>query len=454
MRTMVISVVLLSVGFVLGLLAAPQLYPPHPSPREPVYQNVALQELQRQFRDLSKAVAPSVVAVRGQGASPRGRWGGQYESSGSGFVFAEGGYILTNEHVVRGVSEIHVVLSDGRELPAELKGSDSRTDLAVIKVSADLPALPLCELEQIAQGDLVAAVGNPFGLANRDGQPAFSAGEVSKLGVTLSGLGAEDDRHYSNMVQTSAPIHPGSSGGPLLNLAGQVIGVNTAVQRSLRRGAAEALSVEPVGFAIPFTERTRSIIARISQGEEIRYGWLGVTLGDRLPDGGGRREVYVTRVHPGGPADKAGVKERDVVTHFGGREITDVDQLIREIGGYPVGEQAEIRVRRDGGALSLQAMMSDRETELAVLGGAPPAGSYRWRGLLLSDYAEGGVLVLDVLPDSPAQQAGIRIGAVILGVGGAETRDLRQFRRAVANLRGAVKIALQNGKSVDLPDAD
>ncbi len=255
------------------------------------------------------------------GAASSGR---RVQGLGSGAIIDATGIIVTNEHVIRGASAIHVVLADGRTLEAEVLGSDSANDLAVLKVSSKQP-LPTAKLgtsSDLMIGETVVAIGSPFGLSK-----TVTAGVVSAVGRTFR---AEDGRVYNDFVQTDAAINPGNSGGPLLNVDGEIIGINTAI----------FASAQGIGFAIP-ADKVRRIVDELTRFGKVRPAWVGIDTLDLPPQiaaqlGWDRSYgALVASVEPGSPAEQAGVQRGDVVAEMGGSRITDAEDFDTRVRGYP-----------------------------------------------------------------------------------------------------------------------
>ncbi len=259
-------------------------------------------------------------------------------SIGSGVIVdARGGYVLTNHHVVKDADEILVTLKDRRALKAELIGSDPQTDIAVLRVEApDLKALPLGDSDQLEVGDYVVAIGNPFGLGQ-----TVTLGIVSALG--RSGLRLEA---YEDFIQTDAPINPGNSGGALVDLHGQLIGINTAI-------VAPTGGNVGIGFAIPIN-MARLAMEQIIEYGEVRRGRLGIVIQDITPDlaKGLRLEsldgALISQVVPGSPAADAGLEPGDVIHSIDGKEVRRVADLRNEIGLRRIGEEVELEISRRG----------------------------------------------------------------------------------------------------------
>lgn len=246
--------------------------------------------------------------------------------TGSGFLFTANGYILTNSHVVRGAAEASVALTDGRRLDAELVGEDPHSDLAVVRVRADgLPTLELGSSRTLRPGQLAVAIGSPLGF-----QTTVTAGVVSALGRTLR---SQSGRLMDGIVQTDAALNPGNSGGPLLDSAGRVIGVNTAV----------IAGAQGLCFAIP-VDTAKFVAGELIRDGKVRRAWLGVA-GQEVRDSR-RGALLVVGVEPGSPAEAAGVRRGDLLLALGGRDVAGVDDLHRLLTGDSVGRPAALTVQR------------------------------------------------------------------------------------------------------------
>jgi S1-C subfamily serine protease len=289
------------------------------------------------------ALGPAVVAVTGRndGAPGEGRGG-----SGSGVIISPDGFALTNSHVVGGRARLSVLTHEGDRLDAEVVGDDPATDLALIRVAArGLPHAPVGKSQTLHVGQLVIAVGNPFGL-----QSTVSTGVVSALG---RGLRGQDGRLIENVVQHTAPLNPGNSGGPLVDSRGQVVGINTAV----------IAWSQGLGFAVP-SETASWVVTEILQHGKVRRVYLGLAVGNvRLPRQMARSldllndtAVEVAGVAPGGPAARAGVQEGDLVTSIGGRIVSGVDDLHRVLTKAGIGTSITLGVVRNGKAMELNAV--------------------------------------------------------------------------------------------------
>ena len=273
---------------------------------------------------------------------------------GTGFIIDQSGYIITNNHVVEDADTIKVKLKDEREFTAKVIGRDPQTDVALIKIDAkgDLPVANLGRSADLKVGEWVVAVGSPFGL-----EQTVTAGIVSAKGRAI-GSGPYDD-----FIQTDASINPGNSGGPLLNLNGEVVGINTAI---IAHG-------QGIGFAIPIDMATR-IVAQLKDNGEVTRGWLGVNIQDLKGDlaeyyGAKNSEgVLVTDVVPGNPADKAGIKAKDIITAVDGEKVKTSRELTAKAATLPVGDTTKITVLRDGKEKTFEVKVAKRPLTVADAG--------------------------------------------------------------------------------------
>ncbi len=338
------------------------------------------------------------------------------QSLGSGVIVdAKAGYIITNHHVVERADQISVNLQDGRTLIAEVVGSDPETDIAVLKVpSEDLTALPLADSDGLRVGDFVVAIGNPFGLGQ-----TVTSGIVSALG--RSGLGIEG---YEDFIQTDASINPGNSGGALVNLRGELIGINTAI---LSKSGGNI----GIGFAIPIN-MTREVMAQLIEHGEVRRGQLGAGAQDLTPElaaafGMQRAQgAVVTQVASGSPAHKAGLRAGDIVVEVNGREIRNGADLRNAVGLVRVGQKVEIKLLREGRPMTLRAVVT--EPEVTKADGAKV--SRHLAGAVLGNTGDG-VQVVEVARDTPAWRSGLRKGDVIAQANRRPVTDLESLGQAV-----------------------
>ncbi len=361
------------------------------------------------------------------------------QSLGSGVIVdAARGYVLTNHHVIEGADTIAVTLRDGRQLAAKMIGSDPESDIAVIQVPAhDLSALPLADSDALRVGDFVVAIGNPFGLGQ-----TVTSGIVSALG--RSGLGIEG---YEDFIQTDASINPGNSGGALVNLKGELVGINTAI-------LAPSGGNVGIGFAIP-VNMARQLMDQIVKHGEVRRGMLGVAAQDLTPQlaqAFGLRQdqgAVVAQVSPRSAAERAGIRAGDVVTAINGRAVRDSASLRNTIGLLRVGEDARIDLVRDGKPLTVTARIGEARGDEA----AGRALSPRLEGASFGEippnhpaYGElQGVLVRGVEPGSAAARAGLRKNDVIVSVNRQPVASVDELRQAAAG-GGALLLNVQRGQ--------
>src|SRR6201997_2895110 len=288
---------------------------------------------------------------------PRAR---PFQSAGSGVIFdARSGYIVTNAHVVENASEITVTLQDGRDLKADVVGSDADSDVAVLKVKADgLTQLALGDSAKSEVGDFVVAIGNPFGL-----QHTVTSGIIS--GLSRSGINPDG---YEDFIQTDASINPGNSGGALVNLRGELIGINTAI---LSRSGGNI----GIGFAIP-VNMARSVMEQLVKFGSVKRGQLGVSMYTVTPDIAhslgltGAVGALVSQVVEGSPADKAGIRTGDVITSVNGPPVKSNSELRNSIGLLRVGDKVDIGLLRDGKPIKLTAVIADTTATTADVGPA------------------------------------------------------------------------------------
>ena len=351
---------------------------------------------------------------------------------GSGFIIESNGLILTNAHVVEGATTIYVTLTDKREFKAKLLGMDKRTDVAVVKIDArDLPKLPLGDSSRVRVGEWVLAIGSPFGLEN-----TVTAGIVSAK--------SRDTGDYLPFIQTDVAVNPGNSGGPLLNTAGQVIGINSQIFS--RSGGYMGIS-----FAIPIDEAMR-VADQLRTNGKMTRGRIGVALGEMTKDvaeslGLGKlRGAYVRNVEPGGPAAAGGIESGDVILSFNGRDITKSTDLPRVVGETKPGTSVPVQVWRKGGTRDLTVTVTDAESTQAANkksdAPAPNGNSANALGVAVSELSDskkkdlnikGGVEVTG-LGEGPLARAGIRPGDVIIRVADADITGVKQFEALVKGL--------------------
>ncbi|MFN3937798.1 MAG: DegQ family serine endoprotease [Gemmobacter sp.] len=359
------------------------------------------------FRDFMDRNRPDRAPRRGQ-------------ALGSGFVISEDGFIVTNNHVIDGADDIEIEFFSGKRLKAKVVGTDPKTDIALLKVESDepLPFVPFGDSDRVRVGDWVVAMGNPLGQGF-----SVSAGIVSARGRTLAGT-------YDDYLQTDAAINRGNSGGPLFNMAGEVIGVNTAILSPTGGSIG-------IGFAMASNVVTK-VVAQLRDFGETRRGWLGVRIQDLTPDVAeamgleSARGALVTDV-PEGPAQAAGMQSGDVIVNFDGAEISDTRDLVRRVGDAEVGKAVRVVVLRDGKTRTLLVTLGRRETaegEAVPAAAAPEAQAERdMLGLTVRPLSEEdreqlgvpagteGLVVTAVDEASEAWTKGLRPGDVITEAG-------------------------------------
>ncbi|HCC36370.1 MAG TPA: serine protease [Treponema sp.] len=414
--------------------------------------------LQTAFRAVADKTLPSVVelktvSIRRQPApafdgipwdfffGPRGREGApnnrgqerEYRSQGLGsgvIVRHDNGtyYAITNHHVVNDANEIKVATKDGKEYPAELVGKDERKDLAMVsfKTSDFYPLAALGDSDAVGVGDWAIAMGNPLGE-----QFSFSVtmGIVSAVGRT-GGPGG----NINDFIQTDAPINQGNSGGPLVNIRGEVIGINTWIASNNGGGSVG------LGFAIPINNIKRSIDEFISSGT-ISYGWLGVSLNEPGKDAmtalglDGKRGALASQVFTDSPADKGGIRPGDFITHVNGREARGVNQLTMMVGDLKPGDQAVFSLIRDGAAQEITVRIEARTDQVASDNKKLWPGVYvipltaEVKDSLKLDNDARGLYVAQVIEGSPSDIIGLRPGDLITSINGEDVRDLAAYYR-------------------------
>ena len=347
--------------------------------------------------------------------------------TGSGFIVSNDGYILTNAHVVRNADEVEVKLIDKRKFTAKVVGTDSRTDIAVLKIPAgNLPTVKLGDPAKLRVGEAVAAIGSPFGFEN-----SVTAGIVSAQGRTLP---AES---YVPYIQTDVPINPGNSGGPLFNMKGEVVGVNSQIYS--RSGGYQGVS-----FAIPI-DIAMEVVEQLKGGGKVSRGWLGVVVQEvtaDLADSFGLdrpRGALVAQVQEDSPADRAGLQASDVILNFNGKAIENSGDLPRLVGMAKPGTKIPLDVWRKGKTQTLSVALGELPGEDEAA--AKSSRSYSRGGLALSELSadqrrelklDHGLLVESVTGD--AARAGIRVGDVILAVNNGKVATVDAFRKAIATV--------------------
>jgi len=361
------------------------------------------------------------------------------QSLGSGVIVdAKNGYILTNNHVIDHADKITVTLNNGKQYSAKVIGVDEESDVAVIQIPAEnLTAVPISRDEKHRVGDFVVAIGNPFGLGQ-----TVTSGIISAMG--RSGLGIEG---YEDFIQTDASINPGNSGGALVNLKGELIGINTAI---LSRSGGNI----GIGFAIPITMAEKVMKQLIEHGE-IRRGRLGIYIQNLTPDLARAFGIkidhgaVVSQVSPKSSAEKAGIKSGDVITAVNGKPIRNASALRNMIGLLPIGQKVDLELIRDGKQMNITAKIGEPQQEKQEA----KELNKRLEGAVLGELDEGnpmygkvhGVLVVDVTANSPAWVAGLRKGDIITSVNRIPVNNLAEMKSALNKGRNGILMNIRRG---------
>jgi serine protease Do len=365
-------------------------------------------------------------------------------SLGSGFIMDAEGFIITNNHVVEDADQIKVRLADEREFDARIIGRDSKTDLALIKIDGkDLFPLRLGDSGRLEVGSWVLAVGSPFGL-----EQTVTAGIVSAKGRFI-GAGPYDD-----FIQTDASINPGNSGGPLLNMNGEVVGINTAI---VAQG-------QGIGFAIP-VNLARDIVAQLKDHGSVIRGWMGVGIQDLTPELAeyygikNQKGVLVTQVFPDNPADKAGIKPKDVVVAVDGKPVSTGRELSAAVAGLPVDKEVPVKLIREGKELVVKVRIAERkDAEPTASEPGPDPADLGIRATDLTpetarrfgiDEGEKGALVTAIQPGSKAEQSGLRQGDIVKEVNRNPVQTTAELRAQLGKVKpgDTVQLLVKRGSS-------
>jgi len=415
------------------------------------------------FAPLAEKLAPSVVNVKvtkiehagfGPGQTPdmpmdeffKRFFGDNFrtpqqrpvQGAGSGVIISADGYILTNNHVVDRAREVTVTLADQPDFKAKVVGRDPKTDLAILKISAakNLPAAKMGDSNQLRVGDWVIAIGNPFGLSH-----TVTSGIVSAKGRIL-GAGPYDD-----FIQTDASINPGNSGGPLFNMNGEVIGINTAI----------VPNGQGIGFAIPINT-AKPLIPQLVKSGKVTRGYIGVNIQSISADIAGAMKLdtdkgaLVADVIPGGPADEAGIKRGDVIIGFNGKTVKNSHDLPTMVAATAVGDKAAVTVLRNGKKADIKVKVAELPSDGSSVESSAEPTQGKW-GLQLQDLTpdlarqlgletDHGVLIAGVQPGSPAEDATIRQGDVILEVNRQPVKTVQEVKKEIDKAEGKSSLLL------------
>jgi serine protease Do len=373
---------------------------------------------------------------------------------GSGVIIDKEGYILTNEHVISGASEVKVKLSDGREFDAQVKGTDKRTDLAVIKIKAErLPAAKLGNSANLKIGQWVIAIGNPFGPYIENPEPTVTVGVISALHRYLPALGRRESS-YDDLIQTDAAINPGNSGGPLVNLKGEVIGINTAIITT--SGGYQGL-----GFATPIAKAKR-ILDKLIKGEKVLYGWLGVNIQDLNEDLRNYFEikekegVIILKIYKDSPAEKGGLKEGDLILAFDNKPVRAIRDLIKMVSSLEVGKRVPIKILRSGKIMVLNIKIGKMPQGIEEPEDDPKDTKVSFRGMKVDDLnsvykrrfgikVNSGVVITDIEDGSAADKSKLSVGDLIVKVEKKIIRNKKDFKAATSRAKKSYLLKTNRG---------
>ncbi|MDA3901794.1 MAG: Do family serine endopeptidase [Spirochaetes bacterium] len=411
--------------------------------------SASLEDLNKELEAVAAKVLPSVVSTIGESESSeptRGLFGlpvprQQKSAMGSGVIIDKRGYIVTNYHVIRNSPVIKIVLFDTKEYLCDVVGTDPPTDIAVLKIKgsvpAELPVIEVADSDKLAPGQIAIAVGNSFGLSH-----TVTMGIVSA--INRNNLGLSD---YENLIQTDAAINPGNSGGALVNIKGELIGINTAIYS--RSGGSDGL-----GFAIP-SNQVRAITEELIRSGKIVRGFLGVQV-QQLTDEVAERlkvpkksGVLVSGVIKGSPAAKAGLRQDDIIDKINGTAVATVSELRKQVAGLKPGITVTFILIRDGKSLSIKVTLT--EMPMPELSGKKSVFPNQGMRVVSIDedssYKFGitekyGAVVVDVQKDSPASRAGIIAGDLVQEVEGIPVRNSYEFEQVLAGRSNHSSIGL------------
>jgi len=459
------AVVLLVGSLLIGRTGRPQWWWPfeRPAPAIALMPAAASAPAPSGWTRVAKAVMPAVVNVASARTArgpdrPSGplssdpffrfffgpeRGPRREQSLGSGVIVTSDGYVLTNNHVIEGAQEIRVTLDDQREFKAKLVGAEPHADLAVLKLAGSgFTLLPLGDSSRVGVAEIVLAVGNPFGLSR-----TVTMGIVSAVGRANVGIA-----DYEDFIQTDAAINPGNSGGALVNSAGALIGINTAI-------FSQSGGYQGIGFAVP-VNMARQVMDQLVTRGRLTRGYLGVAVQELTPAvarGLGltaSRGILVADVTPDGPAARAGLKRGDIIAAVGDKPVTDAGQFRNLVAGTTPGSRVRLTILRDGREQKVDVVVGDLPERPAAA--MPVSGTSARVGLAVADSTPDvavklgltpglqGAVVAEVAPDGPAAEAGVRPGDVIQEVNRRPVRSAKDFSQAVEHAGNGDLVMLVN----------
>lgn len=441
-----LTVALFAITFFAGGISSPR-------PAVASGRTIDLVGLQDQFSALASKLAPSVVAIssacdpvqaddalRSEDltfAKIDDILGRTTRMVGTGFFIDADGYILTNEHVIGDTEQLWVTTDDRTVYPAIVVGSDPRADLAVLKIAAtNTPFVTFAATGELRRGQWTIALGNPYGYAG-EGEMAMSVGVVSATGRSLNKLAAKENRLYTNLIQTTAEINPGNSGGPLFDIAGQVIGVNTAVILPQKQ-------TNGLGFAMPVTPVLLDTVKELKQGREIVYGYLGILVS--TPTTRERKAAGVEKpigarvdsIEANTPASSVDLRAGDVIVGLNNEQIDNGDDFIRVIGRCSVDKAATMQIARGGKHVTVDVTPARRPMPHVAV--TRERQRLRWQGLVLASVpanfkdkaqAAPGLLVVGMDESSPLAKTGIALGTVITTVAGKTVSSIFELQKII-----------------------
>lgn len=481
----IIASVLILVGLIVGVVISSNLgwTPQGQAKVEPIPPKVTerLEYTEQAFVEIAKRVTPAVVNIsttkitKYYERSPfypffedpffRRFFGDEFfrnherpkrrkeQSLGSGVVVSENGYIITNNHVIEGADEIKVTLYDKREFKGKVVGADPKTDIAVIKINAiDLPTIKWGDSDKIEVGEFVLAIGNPFGLTQ-----TVTSGIISAKGRANVGIA-----DYEDFIQTDAAINPGNSGGALVNIQGELIGINTAI--FTRSGGYMG-----IGFAVP-SNMARAVMESLIKEGKVTRGWLGVYIQDITPELAkqfklsSNRGALISDVIDNSPADRAGFKRGDVIIEYDGREVEDTGHLRNIVAQTAVGREVKVKVIRNGKEKILRVKIGELPANIAKIGEEnEKAGEGVFQGVtvqnLTPEFRErldipekiNGVVITSVEAGSPAEEYGLRVGDVIMEINRKTIKDTSDFNKIVKRIKkgeGVLLLLYREGMTI------